>query len=95
MKQCYVYILASKRNGTLYIGVTRDLAKRVYEHKQNLIEGFTKEHNIHELVYYEHHNEVEEAILREKQMKKWNRKWKIRLIEEKNPDWKDLYNEIV
>jgi putative endonuclease len=95
MKQCYVYILASKRNGTLYIGVTGDLVKRVYEHKQNLVDGFTKEHNIHDLVYYETHNEVEEAILREKQMKKWNRKWKIRLIEEKNPDWKDLYNEIV
>ena len=95
MKQCYVYILASKKNGTLYIGVTSDLSKRVYEHKQNLVDGFTKEHNIHDLVYYETHNEVEEAILREKQMKKWNRKWKIRLIEEKNPDWKDLYDEIL
>ena len=69
--------------------------KRIYEHKRKLIEGFTKEHYIHGLVYYEHHKEVEEAILREKQMKKWNRKWKIRLIEEKNPEWKDLYNEIV
>jgi putative endonuclease len=95
MKQYYVYILASKKNGTLYIGVTSDLAKRIYEHKQKLIDGFTKEYNVCALVYYEHHNEIEEAILREKQMKKWNRKWKIRLIEEKNPEWKDLYNEIV
>jgi putative endonuclease len=95
MKQYYVYILASKKNGTLYIGVTSDLVKRIYEHKQNLIDGFTKEHNIHDLVYYENYNKVEEAILREKQMKKWNRKWKIRLIEEKNSEWKDLYNEIL
>jgi putative endonuclease len=74
MKQCYVYILASKKNGTLYIGVTSDLVKRVYEHKQNLIDGFTKEYNVHSLVYYEPNKEVEDAILREKQMKKWNRK---------------------
>ncbi|PKN51394.1 MAG: hypothetical protein CVU55_12215 [Deltaproteobacteria bacterium HGW-Deltaproteobacteria-13] len=95
MKQYYVYILASKKNGTLYIGVTSDLIKRIYEHKQKLIAGFTKEHDVHTFVYYEQHNEIDEAILREKQMKKWNRKWKIRLIEEKNPEWKDLYNEIV
>jgi len=95
MKQYYVYILASKKNGTLYIGVTSDLVKRIYEHKNNLVEGFSKEYNVHSLVYYELHQEIEEAILREKQMKKWNRKWKMRLIEEKNPEWKDLYNEIV
>ena len=95
MKQYYVYILASKKNGTLYIGVTGDLIKRIYEHKQNLTDGFTKEYDVHALVYYEPHNEVEKAILREKQMKKWNRKWKIKLIEEKNPGWKDLYNEIL
>jgi putative endonuclease len=95
MKQYYVYVLASKRNGTLYIGVTSDLVKRIYEHKQSLVDGFTKEYNIHALVYFELYKEIEEAILREKQMKKWNRKWKIRLIEEKNPEWKDLYNEIV
>ena len=94
MKQYYVYILASKRNGTLYTGVTSDLIKRIYEHKQSLIDGFTKEYYIHILVYYEQHNEIEEAIAREKQIKKWNRKWKIRLIEEKNPEWKDLYEEI-
>ena len=80
MKQYYVYILASKKNGTLYIGVTSDLVKRIYEHKNNLIEGFSKEYNVHSLVYYELHQEIEEAILREKQMKKWNRKWKMRLL---------------
>jgi putative endonuclease len=95
MKQYYVYILASKKNGTLYIGVTSDLVKRIYEHKQNLVDGFTKEHDVHLLVYYEAHQDVEEAILREKQMKKWNRKWKMRLIEEKNPEWKDLNDEII
>ena len=93
-KQYYVYILASKSNGTLYAGVTSDLIKRIYEHKQNLIDGFTKEYNVHILVYYEQHNEIEEAIAREKQIIKWNRKWKIRLIEEKNSEWKDLYEEI-
>ena len=94
MKQYYVYILANERNGTLYTGVTSDLIKRIYEHQQSLIDGFTKEYNIHILVYYEQHNEIEEAIAREKQIKKWNRKWKTRLIEEKNPEWKELYEEI-
>jgi putative endonuclease len=95
MQQYYVYILASKKNGTIYVGVTGDLIKRIYEHKQNLIDGFTKKYGVHDLVYYEVHNEIEEAITREKQIKKWNRNWKQRLIEERNPDWKDLYNEIV
>jgi putative endonuclease len=95
MQQYYVYILASKKNGTIYVGVTGDLIKRIYEHKQNLIDGFTKKYGVHDLVYYEVHNEIEEAITREKQIKKWNRNWKLRLIEERNPDWKDLYNEIV
>ena len=95
MPQYYVYILASQRNGTLYIGVTSDLAKWVYEHKQNLVDGFSKKYNVHELVYYDVHYEIEEAITREKQIKKWNRQWKLRLIEEKNPGWKDLYDEIV
>jgi putative endonuclease len=94
MKQYYMYILASQRNGTLYIGVTSDLMKRIYEHKNNLVDGFTKEYNVHILVYYKQHHEIEEAIAREKQIKKWNRKWKMRLIEEKNPEWKDLYEEI-
>jgi len=94
MKQYYVYILASKKNGTIYVGVTGDLIKRIYEHKQNLIDGFTKKYNVHDLVYYEVHTEIEEAITREKQIKRWNRKWKLRLIEEKNPGWNDLYNEM-
>ena len=79
----------------MYIGVTSDLAKRVYEHKQNLVAGFSKKYNAHELVYYEVHYEIEEAITREKQIKKWNRQWKLRLIEEMNPWWNDLYDEIV
>jgi len=87
--------LASKKNGTLYIGVTSDLVKRVYEHKQNLTDGFTNKYNVHNLVYYEPHQEAKEAIVREKQIKKWNRKWKLRLIEEQNTKWCDLYNEIV
>ncbi len=95
MKQYYVYILASQKNGTLYVGVTSDLVKRVYEHKQNLADGFSKKYSVYDLVYYEQHNEVDEAILREKQIKKWNRKWKIRLIEEKNLGWSDLYDEII
>ncbi|MEN6624138.1 MAG: GIY-YIG nuclease family protein [Smithella sp.] len=95
MKEYYLYILASKKNGTLYIGVTSDLIKRIYEHKQNIIDGFTKQYNVHYLVYYEVFQNVEEAILREKQMKKWNRKWKIRCIEENNPEWQDLYDKII
>ena len=91
----YVYILASRKNGTLYIGVTNDLLKRVYEHKQKLVEGFTREYNVHMLVYFEQTNDVESAITKEKQMKKWERQWKIDLIEEKNPEWKDLYFDII
>jgi len=94
MKQYYVYILASKKNGTLYIGVTGDLVKRVYEHKQNDVEGFTQQYKVHNLIYYETYGDVSEAILREKQMKKWNRQWKINLIEKHNPSWADLYKEI-
>ncbi|MFA6485804.1 MAG: GIY-YIG nuclease family protein [Candidatus Magasanikbacteria bacterium] len=89
-----VYILASKRNGTLYIGVTNNLIRRIYEHKNNLVDGFTKNYSIHNLVYYESYNEVENAITREKQLKKWDRKWKIRIIEEMNPHWRDLYEEL-
>ena len=89
--QYYIYILAIKRNGTLYIGVTSNLVKRVYEHKNNIIEGFTKKYNIHKLVYYETTNDIESAIRREKQLKKWNRKWKTKLIENSNPEWIDLY----
>ena len=95
MKQYYTYILASRKNGTLYVGVTSDLLKRIYEHKQNLIDGFTKKYNVHTLVYYEVHNDMREAITREKQIKKWNRRWKMRLIEEMNSECRDLYYEIV
>jgi len=95
MKQPAVYILASQRNGTLYIGVTSDLVKRVWEHKNDLAEGFARQHQVHQLVFYELHSEMAQAITREKQLKKWNRDWKLRLIEETNPDWRDLYGEIV
>ncbi|MGB5528925.1 MAG: GIY-YIG nuclease family protein [Ignavibacteriaceae bacterium] len=95
MKQYLLYIMASKKNGTLYIGVTNNLVRRVYEHKEGLIEGFTKKYNVKYLVYYEVYNDMYEAIKREKAMKKWLRKWKIELIEKTNPDWKDLYEEIV
>ena len=90
-----VYILASKQNGTLYIGVTNNLPKRVWEHKNNIIEWFTKKHKIHNLVYYEFHENPESVIIREKQIKKWNRPWKLRIIEEMNPTWKDLYQDIL
>jgi putative endonuclease len=92
-KQPCVYILASKRNGTLYIGVTSDLFIRVGTHKQDLIEGFTKRYGVHRLVYYEMHETMEAAILREKRLKKWNRAWKLRLIEGMNPEWEDLFDE--
>ena len=91
----FIYILASKRNGTLYIGVTRDLIRRIYEHKNDLIEGFTKEYGVHYLVYYESVSDVYSAISREKQMKKWLRRWKIELIEKNNPEWKDLYFDLI
>ncbi len=87
--------MASKRNGTLYIGVTSDLIKRVWEHKNDLVEGFTKRYGVHHLVWYELHETMEAAIRRERQMKEWKRKWKLELIEKMNPTWKDLYNDIV
>jgi putative endonuclease len=94
-KEYYVYILASKHNGALYIGVTNDLIRRVHEHKEGIIEGFTKKYRVHMLVYYECGESIESAITREKQMKKWKREWKIRRILEMNPEWKDLYEELV
>ena len=94
-KQFCVYILASKRNGTLYIGVTSGLARRVWQHKQKMVEGFSKRYGIDKLVYYEVHEDGAAAIYREKQLKKWNRAWKIDLIEEANPEWRDLYEEII
>jgi len=90
-----VYILASRRNGTLYTGVTGNLAKRVYQHKSGLVDGFTKAHDVSQLVYYEVHDDIREAITREKRIKKWRRAWKIRLIEEQNPAWDDLYHQLV
>jgi putative endonuclease len=94
MKEYFIYILASKRNGTLYIGMTNDLVKRVYEHKNDLVEGFTKKYSVHNLVYYERYNDVYSAIAREKRLKKWKRQWKIDLIEKDNPQWRDLYAEL-
>ena len=93
-KQPSVYILASKRNGTLYIGVTSDLVKRIWEHRNNLVEGFTKRYGVHRLVWYELHESMESAIQREKRLKKWKRVWKLALIESANPDWQDLYQTI-
>ncbi|MEA3348180.1 MAG: GIY-YIG nuclease family protein [Pseudomonadota bacterium] len=94
-KQPAVYILASKRNGTLYIGVTSNLVKRIWEHKNNKVEGFTKRYGVHQLVWYEIHENMESAIIREKRLKEWKRKWKLELIENNNPYWHDLYNTIV
>ena len=91
----YVYLLASQRNGTLYLGVTSDLVKRISQHKNDLAEGFTKKYGVKLLVWFEYHTDINEAILCEKQIKKWNRAWKIELIEAANPDWRDLYEEIV
>ena len=90
MNTYYVYILASKRNGTIYIGVTNNLERRASEHRLNLIDGFTKKYFIHHIVYYETTNDIQSALEREKQLKKWNRKWKLELIEKNNPDWNDL-----
>jgi putative endonuclease len=90
-----VYILASRRNGTLYVGITSDLLKRVGEHKNDLVEGFTKRYGVHKLVWYEVHETMESAIQREKGIKKWNRKWKLALIEQSNPQWQDLFDNLV
>jgi putative endonuclease len=90
----YVYVMSSKKNGTLYTGVTNNLLKRVYEHKQGVVQGFTKRHEIKTLVWFEQTESIEAAINREKQLKNWNRAWKIHLIEKENPEWKDLYEEL-
>jgi len=94
-KQYYVYILASKRDGMLYVGVTANLIKRVYEHKNDLVEGFTNKYHIHSLVYFEVAEDVTSAITREKQLKKWNRAWKVALIEKNNAEWRDLYCDLL
>ena len=95
MKQPCVYILASRRNGTLYVGVTSDVVQRVWQHKHDQAEGFTKKYGVHTLVWCELHATMESAISREKAIKGWQRAWKIRLIESTNPQWRDLYSEIV
>ncbi len=91
----FVYILASQRNGTLYVGVTNNLVRRVYEHKNNLVAGFTEQHRIHTLVWFESTDSIEAAIAREKQLKNWKREWKLALIEKANPDWIDLYDGLL
>ncbi|HCA80660.1 MAG TPA: GIY-YIG nuclease [Bacteroidetes bacterium] len=92
-KNYFVYILASKRNGTLYVGMTNDIDRRIHEHKNDLNEGFTKRYQVHNLVWYEVHDDVLQAIRREKQLKKWMRPWKLELIEKHNPKWIDLVDE--
>jgi len=89
-KRYYIYIMASKRNGTLYIGKTQDLARRVWEHKEKIVEGFTKKYDVNTLVYYEEYQDVDSAIQRERNMKAWKRSWKLNTIEQMNPEWKDL-----
>ena len=93
-KQPAVYILTSKKNGTLYIGVTSNLIQRIWQHRNNLTPGFTQKYQVHRLVYFEIHEDMAQAILREKRLKNWNRTWKLRLIEESNPDWIDLWEQI-
>ena len=92
MNSYFVYLMANGKNGTIYIGVTSHLLKRIYEHKTGVVEGFTKKYQVHNLVHYEEFSDIQEAIIREKQLKTWKREWKINLIEKQNPDWKDLYN---
>ena len=94
-KQYYVYILASQKNGTLYTGVTNDIIRRSFEHKNNVIKGFTKKYGVHILVYYEIYEDINNAISREKCIKRWKRNWKIELIEKNNSQWKDLYDELL
>ena len=95
MKQPCVYILASKRNGTLYIGVTSHLIQRVWQHRESLAVGFTNIHGIRQLVWYEQHATMESALRREKALKEWQRKWKVKLIETANPYWRDLYEDLL
>lgn len=93
-KYCFVYILTNRKNGVLYIGLTNNLKRRIYEHKKGMVEGFTKKYHLKSLVYYEVFEDINQAILREKRIKKWKRDWKIKLIESKNPQWQDLYLKI-
>ena len=93
-KQYFVYLLCNQKNGTLYVGVTNDLIRRTFEHKNGLADGFTKKHDVKNLAWYEVHEDIEQAILREKQIKKWNRAWKIDLIQKDNPEWRDLSHDL-
>ena len=95
MKTYFTYIMTNRRNGTLYIGVTSDLIKRVWQHKEKLIDGFTKAYGTDKLVHYEQFHDINEAILREKRLKSWNRKWKLELIEKTNPNWRDLFEDLL
>ena len=95
VKHPCVYLLASRRNGTLYVGVTSDLIKRVWEHKNDLVEGFTRRYGVHTLVWFEQHESMSEAIAREKAIKAWRRRWKVELIQRTNPQWRDLYPELL
>ena len=95
MRQYYVYILASRPGGTLYVGVINDLVRRIYEHKNGFVEGFTKRYNIHRLVYFEVYSSIHDALQREKNIEHWPRAWKTRLILQSNPTWRDLYEEII
>jgi putative endonuclease len=90
-----VYLLASKRNGTLYVGVTSDLVKRVWQHKNDVVAGFTKRYGVHQLVWFEGHESMESALAREKAIKEWKRQWKLKLIEAVNPEWRDLYEDLL
>jgi len=94
-RQPAVYILANKRNGTLYVGVTSDLIKRIWEHKNNVVKGFTERYSVHQLIWYELHETMESAIRKEKMLKNWKRVWKLELIERNNPNWQDLYGTII
>ncbi|MCK4600492.1 GIY-YIG nuclease family protein [Candidatus Bipolaricaulota bacterium] len=94
-RQPTVYILANKRNGTLYVGVTSDLIKRIWQHKNNVVKGFTERYSVHQLVWYELHETMESAIRKEKMLKNWKRVWKLELIERSNPNWQDLYGTII
>jgi putative endonuclease len=93
-RQFYVYILTNQRYGTLYVGITNDLVRRVWEHRNNLVKGFSQDHGLHRLVWYEVHATAYEAITREKRIKKWHRDWKVNLIQEMNPEWEDLYDVV-
>ena len=95
MKQPCVYLMSNQRNGTLYLGGTSDLVKRVWQHKENLAEGFTKRHKVHHLVWYEPHDRMDSALRREKAIKKWSRSWKLAMIEKVNPEWRDLYEDLL